>query len=134
MPWKLLPLARRSRGRFFAVREIEVYACALFLSAPIRSDGESGLSADYGRVCTNIDDPQLHQYPLKPVGATPRNVALPALFYFLPFLVSLFFFVTQTNRALRSTIVSMGYRSQVTLDNRLYYALMYIECDTFDLP
>ena len=28
----------------------------------------------------------------------------------------------------------MGYRSQVTLDNRLYYALMYIECDTFDLP
>ena len=31
-------------------------------------------------------------------------------------------------------IVSMGYRSQVTLDNRLYYALMYIECDTFDLP
>ena len=30
--------------------------------------------------------------------------------------------------------VSMGYRSQVTLDVRLYYALMYIECDTFDLP
>ena len=35
---------------------------------------------------------------------------------------------------LRAAIVSMGYRSQVTLDNRLYYALMYIECDTFDLP
>ena len=50
-----------------------------------------------------------------------------------------FAFLSQKGRAggqgtSTSSIVSMGYRSQVTLDNRLYYALMYIECDTFDLP